>query len=174
MPSFPTFTEVWEEYQFLADVLESARGIAIDAPEAFAFQPGDNVRRRFADAAQELDQAFTLTLFAAIEAGVRTHFDDALDRREPQWLAVRAQALHQRFEDRVRFDDILDEWKNCPSAPPKFGDAIGELKQHYRRRHWLAHGRHFADRSGRPDADPDTVRAAADAAKRLVPDFPIS
>jgi hypothetical protein len=161
MSEFPSLAELYADYLYLRGLL-SASAPAQGAPDV----------ERFSRVEREIEQAFTLTLFASVEAAVRTHFMRSIERGKPEWLAVPAQALNTRNQGRPHFDDVLDLWKLAPDSPPDTGDAIGMLKQLYNRRNWLAHGRYWTDRSGYPTADPDAVRYAVDEVKRRVPAFP--
>jgi hypothetical protein len=74
---------------------------------------------------------------------------------------------------RMVVEDVLDAWAGLPEVRKA---AISEYKQLLTRRHWLAHGRFFQDRSAVP-GDPGFAyaRTAAMVAelRRVEPGFPM-
>jgi hypothetical protein len=176
MTKFPSLSDLFAEYEFLCRALVVAGVEARDDPTRVELIAADDVEQRFSAARQELDHAFTLTLVASVEAAVRWHYEDCLDLGKPSWFAVPANALRKRVEDgSPRFEDVLDLWKLDPDGrqDKDIGRAIGKLKQLYKRRHWLAHGRYWNDHSGFLTADPYAVMNVADELRDALPEFPV-
>jgi hypothetical protein len=173
MADFPSLNELFGEYQFLGLALVAAERDADANPSAYGIKiSSQSVQQRFAQLREEVDQAFTLTLFASVEASVRTHYSVCLESGDPAWLAAPARALKERTDGKPRFEDILELWKMAPDTPQRTGDSVGKLKQLYHRRNWLAHGRYWSDRSGIPTADPDSVMDAVAEIRAVISDFP--
>ena len=58
---------------------------------------------------------------------------------------------------KTRLDDILNIWRD-QGATARIKTAVGEFKGALRLRHWLAHGRYWKPKLGRPDGyDPVDV-----------------
>lgn len=102
---------------------------------------------------------------------------DALERvtrKLKEGIARRFRKLHREFEGRVRLDDILDAWRDEVGSKQNFG----RLKGLYKHRHWLAHGRHWVDKSGFAVA-PDPGQAwlfaepCLEAIRAALPSFPL-
>jgi hypothetical protein len=123
---------------------------------------------------EELDKQVVLTLVASAEAAFRTDFGERVRRRTKDAVRPKLKALRDEHGDRVRLDDILGVWKDTCGAGADTFSLFGQILKH---RHWLAHGRHWTDKSG-VTSDPNSVAAVInDLCGRLrgvVPNFPLS
>ena len=122
---------------------------------------------------EELDAQVVLTLVASAEGTLRVDFDARVRRKTRDTVRPLFKDLRDRYADRVALDDILAAWKE------KSGNVerVGRFKQLVLRRHWLAHGRYWSDKSG---VAPDPIQAQLviddlfQSLTQLFPDFPLS
>lgn len=81
--------------------------------------------------------------------------------------------LHKEHEDRVRLEDILDLWKKHVGIRAAVDQSLRKL---LKRRHWLAHGRHWIDKKSGVKPSPWEAKLILDdyvGEIRLgTPDFP--
>ena len=120
----------------------------------------------------ELDRATVLVLCASIEAALRTDYTHRVTQKRKDAMARRFRKLDRQFGERVPLDDILDAWRDELGGKQKFG----RLKGLYKHRHWLAHGRHWVDKSGFAVA-PDPEQAwllAAPCLEAIQAAFPLT
>jgi hypothetical protein len=81
-----------------------------------------------------------LAILSSIEAALRVDYATRCSASLEDPLSLDFRELYMRYENRVRFDDILQLWGE---HYPAFKRAIGDLRGALEFRHWLAHGRHW-------------------------------
>lgn len=95
---------------------------------------------------RELDGQVTLALVASFEARIQNDFRTRTDGRFKDPVSRDLRRLKKELGKGQRLDltTILDVYKD------KLGiaTAVGHFKQLLNHRHWLAHGRHWVDKSG--------------------------
>ena len=140
---------IWAWYEVARDSLHLVWQLVERYPEeipaewvrgrVFELRPRDQVLEELRNARQELDDLVVVALFAAFEQQLLDHFEAVV--REAQRSAQ--NPLHRRiFSGRLKkprnwkLYEILDCYKAV--ADP---NAIGEIKQIYQYRNWVAHGR---------------------------------
>lgn len=129
--------------------------------------------RRLRAARAELDNAFALLCIAATEATIRNFVSAIVESDRHDAFALRARRLHERFGDRVPFEEVLDLWKPATGLKSHAGSEIGEFKSQYKHRHWLAHGRYWPNRSGVAQLDPTMIVSVLRGIRQVTTDFPI-
>lgn len=97
----------------------------------------------------ELDHSTSLTLLAALEAMFRTDYKERVEKRKKDGLSKALRVIHQTKGLRASLeDDIFNAWLENTTVKSKL---INDLKGAYKYRHWLAHGRYWTPKMGRPD-----------------------
>lgn len=174
----PSPSEVEQAYEVNVLALEALqlRGLSwLRARDRFLGWSDEEIMEELGRAREHCESAGVLAVIAAVEAEVRSDMSTRLvrgKRREPLNRSLRE--LETKYGDRLPFDQILDKWRS--HAEQAVG-TIGQVKQLYQRRHWLAHGQHWSDKSG---IEPDVAdamaryRAFALALKDVADDYPRS
>lgn len=87
----------------------------------------------------ESDIRSTFFVLTSLEATFRVDFDVRCRKRKKDVLSVYFREVEKKRKRAVRLDeDILEGWRRHePSASP----LIGDLREAFKLRHWLAHGR---------------------------------
>ena len=118
----------------------------------------------------ELDDQVTLALVASFEASFQTDFAHRARKARLKDPVSRAcRTLATKYRERVRFEDILDVWKEATGQRQVFGHFAQLLNY----RHWLAHGRYWVHKSG-SDFDPgDAWEIGQRLIQQLPPEFPL-
>jgi hypothetical protein len=107
----------------------------------FAGRSYDEIRRRYTDDRTELERQISLELLSAMEAQFRIDYAIRCERRYKDSLSRAFRERHKQRGLNVRFEDeILSDWEEH-SAYLK--SALNEIRQAFRFRHWLAHGRYW-------------------------------
>lgn len=115
----------------------------------------------------ELDRSTSLSLLAALEAVFRTDYKIRSEKRKKDALSKYFKEIFKNKEERASLDeDLLNAWKEHTSVQAKL---IEDLKGAYKYRHWLAHGRHWTPKMGRPDYDYSDIYTLAE---RTINSFP--
>ncbi len=97
---------------------------------------------------RETDLQCALTVLAAIEAAFRVDYKVRCDSKLKDPLSRKFRELHKQYQMRVSLeDDIFNAWKEETQADKSL---IGNLNAAFRYRHWLAHGRYWFPKLGRP------------------------
>jgi hypothetical protein len=123
------------------------------------------------ETADEQDNQTVLMLAASSEAVLRRDFKARVATPRNRRTSPEADfiALSRERPNRVRLDDVLDVWRATTGA------SLLELPRLLKRRHWLAHGRYWSDKSGLT-ADPqmvfDVITSVFQAFQNHTSDFP--
>ncbi len=132
------FTHKWKDYEkrfdgYTAEDLISELRIRID----------------------ELNHTSSLSLLSAIEAAFRIDYLQRNYKKRKDPLSRDFRAIYRQKNLRASLEeDIFDTWKaNANGA----SQIISDLKGAFKYRHWLAHGRYWEPKFGRPRYDYDTV-----------------
>jgi hypothetical protein len=160
---------VWRWYDVQRDLIvaENARVhgvIAEDVDKGSLFPPlnpqyfamtADEASAFFAEQRRRLDLVVALDLLATTEALLRLDFQSRVDRRRKDDVSRRFRELKKKFGKKISLEQhILEALSQC--APPCKG-AVGAFKGVLPLRHWLAHGRHYNPKLGRPSYAPREV-----------------
>lgn len=99
----------------------------------------------------ELGRSTSLSLLAALEAMFRMDYKERVEKRKKDSLSKALKVIHQTKGLRASLEeDIFNAWLENTTVKLKL---IQDLKGAYKYRHWLAHGRHWTPKMGRPDYD---------------------
>jgi hypothetical protein len=99
----------------------------------------------------ELGRSTSLSLLAALEAMFRIDYKERIEKRKKDHLSKTLKVVYQNKGIRASLEeDIFDAWLENTTVKPKL---IEDLKGAYKYRHWLAHGRYWTPKMGRPDYD---------------------
>lgn len=112
------------------------------------------------EALAELSHTSSLSVLACVEAAVRMDYGQRVSGKAKSPLSRSLRDIYKKKGDRARLDeDLLAAWKEHSELNPAlFSALIGAFKY----RHWLAHGRYWVPKFGRP-FDYQTVYDIADA-----------
>jgi hypothetical protein len=115
---------------------------------------------------EEADTSASLQLLAAIEAVFRIDYRSRVENRRPKDdITSSFRCFARAHGDRVRFDHILDTWKEFSTFAKQ---VTSEIRHAFHHRHWLAHGRHWQSK-----AAPHPALAAIEASFARVCDLPL-
>ena len=163
-----TIQEVREWYHFLAEFLgrerariaEDLRTGGVPSDPRFLGKTREEVDRAFDFYRDELDFMAMLDLLAAAEARIQCDFRQRVEKllKDPVSRAFRAienKLRRRKTTERARLEeDILDTWVDHATATK---GPVGSFKGALNLRHWLAHGRYWKPRMGRPYYSPGDV-----------------
>ncbi|MEY4767983.1 MAG: hypothetical protein RL637_622 [Pseudomonadota bacterium] len=97
----------------------------------------------------ELGHSTSLSLLAALEAVFRIDYKERVEKRKKDCLSKALRMIHQTKELKASLEeDIFNAWLENTDVKPKL---IEDLKGAFKYRHWLAHGRYWTPKMGRPD-----------------------
>jgi hypothetical protein len=148
--------DVYEWYLQQVDLLESMgrTGAPTQDPDCAKFfgMPFDEFTEALRDLLDEIERSAYLAIVASSEALIQVDFRARKGGKASVLLQKEARELskHEKHGRRIVLEDVLDAWKTVPNAPV---GTISQFKQLLPHRHWLAHGRYFANRAPVP-ADP--------------------
>lgn len=99
----------------------------------------------------ELGRSTSLSLLAALEAAFRLDYKERVEQRKKDRLSRSLRELYREKESKASLEeDIFNAWlENTDVKRQLIEDLKGVLKY----RHWLAHGRYWTPKMGRPDYD---------------------
>jgi len=162
-----TIQEVLEWYEFLVEVLgrEKTRVLAelngniLASDSRFFGMTADEVGQFFERHRNELDLVAMLDLLAAAEAAVRLDYRARVRQRLKDPVSRRLRDVEKRLRRRHRREagleeDILNTWMQCR---PRINRPASDFKGVLKLRHWLAHGRYWDPKMGRPQYSPRDV-----------------
>lgn len=176
-PDWPAPTELLEHHGRLLTGLRLLGSqhhiVSVDPASKFFGLTREEFDVLMQSSAEELDRWAVMMLAASCEGLFRHDLKERKrDRRLRNDLVTRAlRELPGSSTDHERLDDIFETWRDATQAKKLFHD-LGKVML---RRHWLAHGRHWSDKSGVPP-DPllvaNLIGAVIQAVQRHAPDFP--
>ena len=112
----------------------------------FAGYTPDEIRHEMNSRLEEHERNTSLNLLAALEAAFRIDFLQRCYERKKDPLSKAFKEVHRQKGNRVSLEgDILSAWRQNSSVPPRI---ISNLKDAFRYRHWLAHGRYWEPKLG--------------------------
>lgn len=114
--------------------------------ERFGFSSNQHVMDAYKKEADEFETSTCLTVLSALEARFRIDYLARVDKKLKDPLSRAFRKLYGRHKTELRFDDLLNVWKNHAPSSTLY---IGQLKTAQIYRHWLAHGRYWTPRLGR-------------------------
>lgn len=149
MPERATLEEVLERYETAVVALERLQGTKhaeLALLNRFAGLSRVQVVEALAAARLEVEGQALVALVGAAEADLRKDLEARHDGVKNDPIRAKAQELTADTDGKPRLEDLIDLWRE---ASGEAGHGAGSrLKSLLRRRHWLAHGRHWPDRSG--------------------------
>ncbi len=99
------------------------------------------IQRELNEAKNEINLQYSLSLLSAIEAYFRIDFAIRCEKRYKDKLSRSFRKLHKHHGFHVHLEnDILAAWEEHTSG---MKTLLNELRQAFRFRHWLAHGRYW-------------------------------
>lgn len=118
------------------------------APERYRDQSLDELRQLFASARKHLRYAALLHLLTTTEALLRLAFEDLSSRQTKPAIFRRFRSIERERGEKIRLEeDILNTWIE---VYPETARSIREFKGVVPLRDWLAHGRYWNPKLGRP------------------------
>ena len=125
----------------------------------------EEVRREKDELLEESRRSASMDIFGALEATFRIDFLQRCYRREKDDVSIAFRRLYSDKGARVSLEaDILDTWKGYSNVIPSL---IADLKNAFKYRHWLAHGRYWSPKF--PKLDYGEVYMLADEALDAFP-----
>jgi len=117
--------------------------------EIFAVNTRQEVNLRLNDRIEELRRSTSLSLLAALEAVFRLDYKERVEKKKKDCLSRCLRELYREKENKASLEkDIFNAWLENTDVKPKL---IEDLKGAFKYRHWLAHGRYWTPKMGRPD-----------------------
>lgn len=138
----------------------------------FVFMTPGELEQALMDIRTELELEVGLALCASYEALLRGDYLLRAERKLKDPASRKLRTLHKEYQERLSLDTLLDAWKRLGAN----ASAIGEFKQMWKVRDWLAHGRYWSQKSGIIEPTPEDLFERGEAlTKELAPHaFPIS
>lgn len=117
----------------------------------------------------ETEHLARFAMLAVAEALLMTDFGERCRRRGKDALSVKLRSVAKRAKRRVALDpDVLEAWMH---ARPDTKSAMGQLRGHFKYRHWVAHGRYWAPKLGFHPVSPQDL---ADALAKIMTKLGVS
>jgi hypothetical protein len=133
----------------------------------FAGYKLDEVDAELRERINEIEMTSALIMLTALEATFKIDYLIRVNRKMKDKLSCRFRDIYKIKKDSASLDDdIFDTWRDYST---KIAALIGELRGAFKLRHWLAHGRYWTPKLGRPNYDYDDIFALAD---EIVKSFP--
>lgn len=118
----------------------------------------------------ELGRTTSLSLLATLEAVFRIDYITRCEKRKKDTISKELRVIYQQKITRASLEeDILNIWKENTSSDTS--KLISDLKRAYKFRHWLAHGRYWTLKIGRPKSEYD-YSEIYELAKAILDNFP--
>jgi len=176
LPEDFTPESIWLYYERSQAALAALRREVLANPSLFPLFQGMSVpefEESLRDTRQELDSQVTMALIASFEAIIRLNFRGRISRRLKDPTSKRLRGLARAWRPgeahKASLEQILDIWKQAVGN----AQTIGRFKQLLKFRHWLAHGRYWAQTSGiTPEPDPEMAWEIGSALFKKLPGFP--
>jgi hypothetical protein len=110
------------------------------------------VRSRYEERLGELELSYSLTLLASVEAYFMVDYVLRCKLRKKDAVSQALRGIFRRKQERANLiDDILLKgWNKNAAVPPRL---LNEMIRAFDLRHWLAHGRWWVLKVGRPAFD---------------------
>lgn len=146
--NYPEFVDIGELYDVSVKSMEmfySPSNPQFDT--RFKFYSPEEIEKEKEGQLEDIDASLAFTLLASIEASFRVDYLQRCYRKKKDPLSRIFRNLHNRKGNRVSLkDDLLDAWKEHSSVRPLL---LGDIKDAFNYRHWLAHGRYWDPKFGR-------------------------
>ncbi len=122
-----------------------------EIPELYRDESLDELRSRFAAARKHLRYAAMLHLLTTTEALLRLQFESLSERKTKPAIFRRFRQIGRERGEKIRLEeDILDAWIE---VYPETARSVRDFKGVVPLRDWLAHGRYWNPKLGRPVYD---------------------
>ena len=113
----------------------------------FAFYTEDEVLAERDERLYEAGAASAMMVLASIEAAFRVDYLRRCYARYRDRLSRTLRTLYQNKGERVSLtDDLLEVWKDHGNLTARL---VGDIRNAFGYRHWLAHGRYYVAKLGR-------------------------
>jgi hypothetical protein len=100
---------------------------------------------------EELEKTSSLTLLSFLEAKFKIDYQSRCRNRTKGRLSNDLRVIYKKKADRASLEnEILRTWKNHFSKDREARNLLSELTGAFKYRHWLAHGRYWEPKLGRP------------------------
>lgn len=128
-------------------------------PKEFIGSSSEEVEDYFKHSYQELENVTCLILLSAVEAKLRLDYRSRISEKKKDLLSRKFRNIYKKKGMRASLeDDILKTWIEFY---PEFKQIISNYKSALQYRNWLAHGRYWIPKLGRP-YDVDIIYAISD------------
>ncbi len=121
----------------------------------FSTYTRDEISNELRERINELSLTSSFSLLAALEAVFRIDYLQRNYKKRKDDLSRACRAIYKEKQTKASLEnDILDAWRaNTEGA----NQLISDLKGAFKYRHWLAHGRYWKPKMGRPSYDYETI-----------------
>ncbi len=128
-------------------------------PERFSAYTINEIQKELGERIHELSLTSSFSILSALEAMFRIDYLQRNYKRKKDSLSVACRDIYREKQTKASLeDDILEAWKANTEGSHQL---ISELKGALKYRHWLAHGRYWKPKTGRPLYDYETIYALA-------------
>ncbi|MBO0698201.1 MAG: hypothetical protein J2P46_07395 [Zavarzinella sp.] len=154
----PNLGDVWVWYEFQRALVgeETSRVLAAlgagtgPTQSRYLGKTREELEADFAFQVNELGSAAAMLMLASAEAAMRVDFVERVGQKKKDPVSRRLREIHRRRKERIRLEeDILDTWVS-KAAEPDVKAAVSAFKGVLSYRNWLAHGRYWKPKLGRP------------------------
>lgn len=154
----PTLDDIWLWYEFQRAMTGEEKGrvlaalsTAVGPTESRYFgKTREELETDFAFYVSELEAAAALLMLASTEAAMRNDFIERVGQKKKDPVSRHFRAIYKRRKDKVRLEeDLLDTWV-AKTADTDVRAAVSAFKGVLNYRNWLAHGRYWKPKLGRP------------------------
>jgi hypothetical protein len=118
----------------------------------FAGEQDVAVQHLYREKLREVELSYSLTILASVEAYFMVDYVTRCKIRKKDAVSQALRSIYRRKQERATFvDDILlKAWNKNATIPPRL---LNEMIRAFDLRHWLAHGRWWVLKVGRPAFD---------------------
>ena len=135
--------------------LKSYFSNAVNHAGRFSTYTSDEIYKELRERINELSLTSSLSLLAALEAVFRIAYLQRNYKRKKDALSVACRTIYKEKQTKASLEnDILDAWRANTEG---VNQLISDLKGAFKYRHWLAHGRYWKPKMGRPSYDYETI-----------------
>lgn len=147
-----TIEDVLNNYSDLAAALHRYFDPAgPDYATIFATEQASAVQARYQDRVREIELSYSLTALASLEAAFMVDYMIRCKLKKKDSVSRALRIIYKRKRDRAALiDDLLKTWNRNAYIPPRL---FNDLIRAFELRNWLAHGRWWVLKIGRPTYD---------------------
>jgi hypothetical protein len=139
-----------------------------DYVNRFATEGEADVLARYAERLREVELSYSLTALASVEASFMVDYVIRCELKKKDAVSRALRPIYRRKSGRAIFiDDVLKTWNKHAVIPPRL---LNDIIRAFELRNWLAHGRWWVLKIGKPTYD---FISLYDLAAQVLMSFPL-